>query len=336
MKTRKVVIVSPVLADANNGNWQTARRWHSLLAKPTRHARHSVRIVRTWPDGPLAEQDEVMLALHARRSAASVQAWSQARGLRGLGVVLTGTDLYHDLAVDPVVVQSLALAQRLVVLQDQAPRMLPAQYSDKTQVILQSVPARQRLHKTTHHLRAVMVGHLRLEKDPLTLMAVARLLANAPDILIDHIGAPLEPALGQAAQATALECPRYRWLGAQTHNLTLQRIQRAHVLVHTSRLEGGAHVVMEAVRAGTPVLASRIDGNVGMLGLDYEGYFELGDALGLAALLRQCRADLVNPLTDNQNLLQRLQHQCAKRAPLFAAEREQAALQALVDSLWTP
>ena len=86
MKTRKVVIVSPVLADANNGNWQTARRWQILLAKPTGQVRHSVRSVREWPDGPLAVQDEVMLALHARRSAASIQAWSQARGGRGLGV----------------------------------------------------------------------------------------------------------------------------------------------------------------------------------------------------------------------------------------------------------
>ena len=41
----------------------------------------------------------------------------------------------------------------------------------------------------------------------------------------------------------------------------------------------------------TPVLASRISGNVGMLGDDYDGYFELGDSDGLAALLRRCRGD---------------------------------------------
>ena len=336
MKRFKVVIVSPALADANNGNWQTARRWQRLLSRPTAHSAHSARIVRQWPDGPLAVQDEVMLALHARRSAPSIQAWSQARGPQGLAVVLTGTDLYHDLAVDPVVRQSLIQAQRLVVLQDQAPRMLPADCQAKAMVILQSVPARQPLPKTTRHLRAVMVGHLRVEKDPLTLMAAARLLMDAPDILIDHIGAPLDAALGAAAAATAAQCPHYRWLGAQAHDLTLRRIQRAHVLVHASRLEGGAHVVMEAVRAGTPVLASRIDGNVGMLGADYEGYFEAGNAQGLAALLRQCRADQSNPLPDNGSLLQRLQHQCAQRAPLFATEREQAALLALVDKLWTP
>ena len=345
MKRLKVVIVSPALADANNGNWQTARRWQQLLSA---HARHSVRIVRHWPDGPQATQDQVMLALHARRSSASVNAWSQVRGPLGLAVVLTGTDLYQDLmddhhhndhndrAADAAVRQSLALAQHLVVLQDQAPRRLPADCQGKAQVILQSVPARQTLSKTNRHLRAVMVGHLRAEKDPLTLMAAAQCLTDAPDIFIDHIGASLDAALGQAAQATAAQCPHYRWLGALGHEVTLRRIQRAHVLVHASRLEGGAHVVMEAVRCGTPVLASRMDGNVGMLGADYEGYFEVGDAPGLAALLRQCRSDHANPLPDNGSLLQRLQHQCARRAPLFAAEREQAALLALVDSLWTP
>ena len=50
-------------------------------------------------------------------------------------------------------------------------------------------------------------------------------------------------------------------------------------------MEGGANVIVEAVTAGTPVVASRIPGNVGMLGRDYRGYFEPGDARGLARLL---------------------------------------------------
>ncbi|MDP4623449.1 MAG: TIGR04348 family glycosyltransferase, partial [Hydrogenophaga sp.] len=91
---RSVVIVSPALADANNGNGQTARRWRGLLAP------HRVRIVQQWPDAQ-ADGDDVMLALHARRSADSVQAWHDRHGPRGLGVVLTGTDLYRDIAHDP-------------------------------------------------------------------------------------------------------------------------------------------------------------------------------------------------------------------------------------------
>lgn len=323
MQKRQVVIVSPALADANNGNWQTARRWQRLLLP------HSARIVRQWPDA-LAGQDEVMLALHARRSADSVLAWHAQRGQRGLGLVLTGTDLYRDIQQDEQARQSLALARSLVVLQELGAQALPPQYQAKTRVIYQSTGTRQTLAKTERHLRVVMVGHLREEKDPLTLMAAARLLPEDSGILIDHIGVALDPALGQAAQATQAQCPHYRWLGALSHRQTLQRIQRAHLLVHTSRMEGGAHVVMEAICSGTPVLASRIDGNLGLLGADYAGIFEVGDAPGLADLLLACRAR-----QGGAGLIEQLRRQCDLRAPLFAPKAEQAALQRWVQDLWS-
>jgi glycosyltransferase involved in cell wall biosynthesis len=78
------------------------------------------------------------------------------------------------------------------------------------------------------------------------------------------------------------------------------------------------------VLSGTPVLASRIPGNVGMLGDDYAGYFEPGDAEVLAKLLRRCRDD---------EWLAQLSAQCALRAPLFSAETERAALHQLVHDL---
>jgi putative glycosyltransferase (TIGR04348 family) len=325
MQKRRVVIVSPALADANNGNWQTARRWQHLLAS------HTVRIVRQWPDADAQDTpDEVMLALHARRSAPSVQAWHAQHGQRGLGLALTGTDLYRDIAHDPQAQRSLDLAKSLVVLQGLGAKALPPQHQSKARVIYQSTGARQTLPKTTRHLRVVMVGHLREEKDPLTLMAAARLLPPDSGILIDHIGAPLESALGEAAQTTQAQCHTYRWLGALSHRQTLQHIQRAHLLVHTSRLEGGAHVLMEAMRSGTPVLASRIDGNLGLLGADYTGLFEAGDAQGLVDLLLRCRTG------QNQNkLMAHLGHQCALRAPLFEPQAERAALHRWVQDLWT-
>ena len=322
MQKRRIVIVSPALADANNGNWQTARRWQGLLSP------HTVRIVKQWPDAQAAG-DDVMLALHARRSADSVQAWHSQRGQRGLGVVLTGTDLYRDIATDAQAQQSLALAHSLVVLQGLGIRSLPTAHQSKARVIFQSTGSRQTLPKTRRHMRAVMVGHLREEKDPLTLMAAARLLPADSGVLIDHIGAALDPALGQAAQATQAQCSHYRWLGAVPHAQTLQRIQRAHLLVHTSRMEGGAHVLMEAICSGTPVLASRIDGNVGLLGEDYAGLFEPGDAQALARALIECREQ-------GSGLLAHLGAQCALRAPLFDPSAERAALHRWVQDLWTP
>jgi len=321
LRTR-VVIVSPALADANNGNWQTARRWQQMLAP------QAVRIVREWPDAVASRHDQVLLALHARRSAASIASWAAARGATGLAVVLTGTDLYRDIQHDDAARQSLALAQRLVVLQELGPDALPAPLRPKVRVIFQSTTARQALSKSPRFLRAVMVGHLREEKSPHTLFEAARLLAGQPTLFIDHIGNGLDPALGVQARATAAACPNYRWLGGQTHEVTRRRIQRAHVLVHTSRMEGGAHVIMEAVRSGTPVIASHIAGNIGMLGKDYAGYFEWGDAAALAALLQRCH-DTPGPL----GLLTELGAQCARRAPLFEPGAERSALLQLVQQL---
>jgi len=327
-----VIIVSPALAEANNGNWQTAWRWSRLLS---RHYR--TRIVRHWSAGPDGERPVALLALHARRSADSIAAWAQAHPGRGLAVVLTGTDLYRDIHEDAAAKRSLALAQQLVVLQDEGPRGLPEAYRSKTRVIFQSTTPRRPLPKTGRHLRAVMVGHLREEKSPQTLFEAARLLRERPDILIDHIGDALDPVLGTAARATMAECPNYRWLGGLDHEATRRHLQRAHLLVHCSRMEGGAHVLMEAVCSGTPVLASRIDGNLGMLGADYPGYFPWGDAAALSRLLLRCREDMEKGMEGDASMLARLQAKCALRAPLFAPEAERSALLALLsDLLMTP
>lgn len=315
----QVVIVSPYLRAANNGNWRTAERWRRHLAGVC-----DARVVDAWPHGPAAA-DQAMIALHARRSAAAINAWHAAHPGRGLAVVLTGTDLYRDIHGDADARRSLDLAQVLVTLQEQAPRALPAEVRGKARVLYQSVSARPALAKTGRHLRALAVGHLREEKSPDTLFAAAGLLAARQDIRIDHIGAALDPQLAEAARATQRAAPRYRWLGGLPHENTRRRIQRAHLLVHPSRLEGGAHVIIEAVVSGTPVLASRIDGNVGMLGEDYAGYFPCGDAPALAALLVRCRAEAA--------FLERLRRQCQARAPLFEPAAEAAALRRLVGDL---
>ena len=321
MKKPSLCVVTPALADANNGNWQTAHRWARLLS-----GHYRVRVAQAWAPG---DAGDVLLALHARRSAPSVAAWAQAHPDRPLVLALTGTDLYRDIATDAQAQRSLALAHRLIVLQEQGPLALPGALRDKCRVVFQSGTRRQTLIKTTTHLRAVMVGHLRDEKWPQTLFEAARLLAPGEGFHIDHIGAALDPALGEAAQATALVCPHYRWFGGLPHAATRARIQRAHVLVHTSRMEGGAHVLMEAVLCGTPVLASRIDGNVGMLGTDYGGYFPPGDAHALVQALRACRAGLGEPA----GRLATLQAQCEARALLFDPRTEQAALLTLLHEL---
>lgn len=318
----QVVIVSPALREANNGNWQTAWRWQRYLSSAFR-----VRIIKAWPDADAAG-DRVMLALHARRSAPAIAAWHGCHGAHRLAVVLTGTDLYRDIRTDASAQDSLRRAQLLVVLQAEGPAELPSELHPKIRVIFQSTATRKVLPKSPNRLRAVMVGHLRPEKSPETLFAAARLLANEAAIHIDHIGEALDPALAEAARSTMAAAPNYRWLGGLPHETTRRRIQRAHLLVHPSRMEGGAHVVMESIASGTPVLASDIAGNIGMLGADYAGYFPCGDAPALAALLRRCL-----PRTGKADLLDTLIAQCAQRAPLFEPAAERAALNRLVNEL---
>lgn len=323
MMSAQVVIVTPALGDANNGNWQTASRWARFLAGTCR-----VRLATTWPDAE-AMGDKAMIALHARRSAESIAAWHAARGSAGLGVVLTGTDLYRDIQSAAEAERSLRLAQEIVVLQELGANALPPAYRGKARVILQSSSSRRPLTKTGRRLRAVMVGHLRPEKSPETIFAAARLLADRDDILIDHMGGALAPELGEAAMQTHALCPNYRWLDNLPHSITRDRIQRAHLLVHCSRIEGGAHVIMEAVTSGTPVLASLIDGNLGMLGRDYAGYFPWNDAEALVDLLTACRSSQGDP----QGLLQRLEHQVRLRSALFAPDRERTAVRQLAGDL---
>jgi putative glycosyltransferase (TIGR04348 family) len=313
---QSLVIVTPALAVANNGNWQTAQRWSRMLRTAYR-----VDVSDRWTIGG----QSMMIALHARRSAASIEAWRSVHPGRPLLLVLTGTDLYRDIEVDAAAQRSLALADVLVVLNELGAQRLPEALRSKAHVVLQSCPARRPGRRATRHLRALMVGHLRGEKDPRTYWRAAERLAARNDIRLDHIGHALDPVLGEEAGALAARQPRFHWLGGQPHDKVRRHVQTAHVLVHPSRMEGGAHVVIEAIRSGTPVLASRIDGNLGLLGSGYEGVFEPGDDAALATLLTRAR--------DDPGMLPRLAAQLAPRASLFAPQAERAALHQLVGSL---
>jgi hypothetical protein len=71
-----------------------------------------------------------------------------------------------------------------------------------------------------------------------------------------------------------------------------------------------------------------MDGNVGLLGADYAGYFPVGDARALATLIERARDDVA--------MLPTLARQIAARAPLFAPEAEAAALHRIVGALLAP
>jgi putative glycosyltransferase (TIGR04348 family) len=311
-EAKTVVLISPAMAESNNGNWHTAHRWAQFLSGYC-----DIALMKQWPapaDEPTRHgTPQALVALHARRSAASIRAWAEAYPDKPLIVVLTGTDLYRDIHTDADAQQSLALASHLVVLQEAGLAALPEAWRGKARVIYQSAPALKPAHKSSRRFGALMVGHLREEKDPLTYMRAAAHDFEA-GVHFDQIGMALEPRFAEAARATEQQTPRYRWLGGLPRAATRQRIKRAHVLVNCSYMEGGAQVILEAVQSGTPVLASRISGNFGMLGADYAGYFAPGDDAQLAALVRRCATEA--------DFLALLQRQCSERAYLFEPQQE--------------
>jgi putative glycosyltransferase (TIGR04348 family) len=315
MRPSKVplIIISPALRNANNGNWHTAYRWSRFLSK-----RYRVSLATEWPGLDAAAAPQCMIALHARRSADSIARFAETQPRRPLIVVLTGTDLYRDIRSDASARLSLQLATHLVVLQGEGIKELAAELRHKCRTIYQSAPRLSPGTPSRRTFDAVLVGHMRAEKDPLTPMRALDHLPRDSRVRLIHIGEALDEAYLRAArhlQARAWPAlKRYVWLGNRPRAETRQRIRRAHVMVVSSVMEGGANVVVEAVTAGVPVLASRISGNVGMLGRDYNGYFPAGDDGALAALLERASRD--------RGFLAGLRAQCARRAPLFSPVRE--------------
>ncbi|MEQ1517696.1 MAG: selenoneine biosynthesis selenosugar synthase SenB [Usitatibacteraceae bacterium] len=314
-----VAIITPALADANNGNWRTASRWQSLLKNDFRTIVHS-----SWPF-PAPPPADVLIALHARRSADSIRRYRTAHPDRALIVALTGTDLYADLATSAEARASLDMADALIVLQEDAIQYVPREHRKKTHVIFQSARTLAPAAKLKDRLNCVVVGHLRAEKDPEIIFRLVEALPAASQIHILHIGAPTDEKLAARARSLTQSSPHYHWVGALPHGLTRAAIKRAHVLIHPSVMEGGANVIVEAISSGTPVVASRMSGNVGMLGQDYGGYFPVGNVEALHEQLDRC---LHEP-----NTLLRLHTACAARAKLFLPDAERNALVTLI-SQW--
>jgi len=276
----RIALVTPAGARARTGNRHTALRWASFL----RHAGHKVEISVQWsPDSRV----DAMLALHARRSHASIRTFPSDKLLV---VALTGTDVYRDIHESTEARQSLELAHRLIVLQPKAAEELPERLRSKVSVVVQSCATRLRHAPVKGKFRVCVIGHLRAEKDPMRTLAALSHVPNQ-EIEVVHLGEGLDVALADEAKAGMEREPRYRWLGSVPHARALKWMASSHAMVISSRMEGGANVVCEALRIGVPVLASRISGNVGLLGARYAGYFALEDDTALARLLNRAASD---------------------------------------------
>ena len=264
-----------------------------------------------------------MIALHARRSAASIAAFAARYPRRPVALVLTGTDLYRDIRTDEQAQRSLMLASRLIVLQQEGLRELSPGHAANAMVIHQSARPLKPARRSQRHFDLALVGHLRPEKDPLTAVRALLCLPSDLPVRLFHIGGPLDPQLARQVAELGARDSRYHWLGALPQPAARQRIKRCHLLLLPSQMEGGANVLIEAVTSGVPVLGSDIPGNRGMLGADYPGWFPVGDAEQLAQLVLAAVRD--------PHYYANLSRRCAERVSLFSPAQECAAVYSLLE-----
>jgi putative glycosyltransferase (TIGR04348 family) len=313
----KIALITPARPIAHSGNRNTAVRWAALL----RELGHHVRVLTTWDDRPA----DVMIALHARRSHDSIARFAAAFPRHPLVVMLTGTDLYADIRTDPAAKRSLKLATRLVVLQHGGLAELAPNLRRKTRVIYQSTRPVKKPAPLNSNFEVCISGHLREVKDPFRLAAALKHLPLQSRIRAVQVGGAMDGAMKVEAERWMRREPRYRWIGELPHGQALKRLARARLMVISSRMEGGANVVTEALAARVPVIASRVSGNIGMLGKDYAGYFPLGNERALARVLWRAESDA--------EFYARLKRQCGARRGLTRRSREKNALRLLLREL---
>ena len=317
-RSLRIVLVTPAPRGSRHGNRITARRWARLL----RELGHRVHIRVEWT----GETCDLLVALHAWKSLPSIRRHHDSHPERPLVVALTGTDLYRDIDAHAGAREGLAWASRLVVLHDRAARALPVALRGKTEVIFQSTPPQvSAAPHLRRHFDVCVLAHLRPVKDPFRATLASRHLPAASRVRILQVGGALTAGMETRARRETARNRRYRWLGNVPRGRALHLLARSQLLVNSSRTEGGANAVSEAVVCGVPVLASHIPGNLGLLGGRYPGTYPVGDTKRLAALIEKAETDSA--------FLERLGAACTVRRPLFTPARERASWQRLLAGL---
>lgn len=300
-------IITPAAAKSLNGNRATANRWAGFL----RQLGHKVTISVDW-DGTAYD---LMIALHAWRSAESIAAFKQQYPDLPLVLAMTGTDLYRFMISHPEpTLASIQSADRLVTLHRLATKVLPEQIHHKVHVIHQSAVPLSKQKRSVRYFDICVAGHLREEKDSMRVAYAVRDLPVDSRIRVLHFGKAHNDKWAAYAQEEMKINPRYHWFGEVPHWKVRKAYGSCHLMVLPSVMEGGANVISEATVAGLPVIASDIDGSVGLLGDDYAGYFPVQDTGALRELLLKAEAEPA--------YVKMLEQQCKQRAGLFTRDAE--------------
>ena len=243
-------------------------------------------------------------------------------------MAMTGTDLYRDLGRRTATRCSMEMATHLIVLQKESSEDIPRDLRHKIQVIYQSaLPPPRGISPPKSFFRVCLVGNLRSVKDPFRAAQASRHLKSDSRIRIFHVGEALSRRAKERAIRETVKNPRYYWLGGMAHSRTRRLLASSHLLVLTSKIEGGSNVLSEALASSVPVVASRIPGLLGILGPKYPGYFPVGDTQALTRLLQEIETDCARYRT--------LKAHCKRAACLVEVAREKTTWKRLLGSLET-
>lgn len=310
-----IILITPAPPGSKAGNRATAERWRQLLED----AGHRVNVVTDYQNQPC----DLFIALHAWRSHEPILRFRAHHPRTPLLVVLTGTDIYdHQYRFTQDTLESMALADCLVGLHHRVGQDIPQRFTHKLITVLQSADAPKANSGDKSGFDVCIIGHLRDEKDSLRAALAARRLPSTSAIRVINAGKAHTLDWEQQALDEQQANPRFQWLGEVDKPAIQALMARSRAMVISSVMEGGANVVSEACRAGLPVIASDISGNIGLLGDDYPGYFRVGSDSDLAEVLGRAErsADFLAELTGR----------VTKLAGAFTPEAEQQALLAAV------
>ena len=314
-----ITIITPAKIKSLSGNRATAKRWAFFLQQ----LGHKITIAVKWDQAPC----DLMIALHAWRSAEDIALLKQKHPQTPLIVAMTGTDLYRFILSHPEpTLASIKAADELVVLHDLAYLALPEDARHKVNIVYQSaIPLPFPINRSKRTFDICVVGHLRDEKDALRTAYAVRDLPASSRIRVKHYGKAHNKKWEKMAKQEMKTNPRYHWFGEIKHWKIRQQYARCHLMVLSSVMEGGANVISEATVAGLPVIASDIVGSIGLLGEDYPGYYPVSDTDGLQKLLIKAEND--------RKFMQLLEKHCDQRSKLFLPEVEGQQWKELLDKM---
>ncbi|MDB4408736.1 glycosyltransferase [Akkermansiaceae bacterium] len=309
----KICVASPYPLSELKGNSVTTRRIVDILNEAGFEARGSHEF-----DGAPAD---VLISLHAFKGEKAVLDFQRYCPDGKVIVLITGTDLYVDLP-EGRGLSSLETADAIAITHEEARASMPSRFYDKLHIVPSCLAVLEIQAKPDAGKFVIsVVGHLRsVKRSFLTIESVAK--HPEWDVEVWQIGEALDEEMSDIACDWEEADSRYKWLGGLPREESLEICSRSSLTVNSSFLEGGANAVLEAMTMGVPILASRIEGNVGLLGRDYPGYFEGEDIESKLVEVMAGKHDL----DDWASLAE-------KRLPLFSRESEKTAWEKVIEDV---